>query len=62
MVTAFFASLAGFFVSATFLSVLYYSHYWYLTALIAATAKISKECLEIEKKTTNKNVETMMPD
>lgn len=63
MVTAFFASLAGFFVSATFLSVLYYSHYWYLTALIAATAKISKECLEIEKRTTNnQNVETIMPD
>jgi 4-hydroxybenzoate polyprenyltransferase len=62
MVTAFFASLAGFLVSATFLSVLYYSHYWYLTALIAATAKISRECLEIEKRATNQNVETLIPD
>jgi hypothetical protein len=36
--SAFLASLAGFFASGTFLSVLYYSHYWYLTGLIVATS------------------------
>ncbi len=35
---AFLASLAGYFCSATFLSVLYYAHYWYLAGMIAATA------------------------
>jgi len=35
------AALAGFFASASFLSVLYYPHYWYLTALIIATKNIS---------------------
>jgi hypothetical protein len=39
---AFIASLAGFFASATFISVLYYAHYWYMTALIVATVRISK--------------------
>lgn len=38
---AFIASLVGFFVSATFISVLYYPHYWYMTALIVATVRIS---------------------
>lgn len=37
---AFVASLAGYFASGTFLSVLYYPHYWYLTAMIVATKKI----------------------
>jgi putative inorganic carbon (hco3(-)) transporter len=32
---AFIASFIGFFSSATFLSVLYYQHYWYLSALLA---------------------------
>ena len=36
--SAFLASLAGFFASGTFLSVLYYSHYWYLTGFIVATS------------------------
>lgn len=36
------ASLAGFFASATFLSVLYYPHYWYMTAIIVATANIAR--------------------
>ena len=35
------ASLAGFFASATFISVLYYPHYWYLSGLIVAIANIS---------------------
>ena len=39
---AFMASLAGYFASASFLSVLYYAHYWYLTGLIVATSNISK--------------------
>lgn len=33
---AFLASFAGFFASATFLSVLYYAHYWYMTGFIVA--------------------------
>ncbi|MCW8855337.1 MAG: O-antigen ligase family protein [Gammaproteobacteria bacterium] len=37
---SFIAALAGFFASATFLSVLYYPHYWYLTAVIIATRMI----------------------
>lgn len=37
---SFIAALAGFFASATFLSVLYYPHYWYLTALIIATKMV----------------------
>jgi len=37
--TAFMASFAGFFVSATFLSVLYYSHFWFLTAFVIATCR-----------------------
>jgi putative inorganic carbon (hco3(-)) transporter len=36
---AFFGGLAGFFASATFLSVLFYPHYWVLTAMIVATEK-----------------------
>jgi len=40
MSLAFMASLAGYFASGTFLSVLYYPHYWYLTAMIVATRKI----------------------
>jgi hypothetical protein len=40
MSIAFVASLAGFFASASFISVLYYPHYWYLTAMIVATARI----------------------
>ena len=39
---AFIASLAGYFVSGSFISVLYYAHYWYLIGLIVATTKISK--------------------
>lgn len=37
------ASLVGFFASATFLSVLYYPHYWYMTALIVALANIANK-------------------
>lgn len=33
-------SLVGFLASGTFLSVLYYPHYWYLTAMIVATRKV----------------------
>ena len=39
---AFIASFAGYFASGTFLSVLYYPHYWYLTAILVATTKIAK--------------------
>ncbi|MCP4266705.1 MAG: hypothetical protein GY777_14235 [Candidatus Brocadiaceae bacterium] len=39
---AFLASLAGFFASASFISVLYYAHYWYMTALIVVVVRVSK--------------------
>jgi len=38
---AFLASLAGYFSSGTFLSVLYYPHYWYLTGIIVASVKVA---------------------
>jgi putative inorganic carbon (hco3(-)) transporter len=41
------ASLAGFFASATFISVLYYPHYWYMTAIIVATMNIAKKRSEV---------------
>jgi len=36
------ASLAGYFASGTFLSVLYYPHYWYLTGMLVATTNVAK--------------------
>jgi hypothetical protein len=36
------ASLVGYFVSGTFLSVLYYPYYWYITGLIVASVLIAK--------------------
>lgn len=39
---AFMASIAGYFSSGTFLSVLYYPHYWYLSGIIVAAAKVAK--------------------
>ncbi len=46
---AYLASFVGFFVSASFISVLYYPHYWYLTAILVAARKISMDikCLSI---------------
>jgi probable O-glycosylation ligase (exosortase A-associated) len=40
---AFMASLAGYFSSGAFLSVLYYPHYWYMTGIIVASAKIARQ-------------------
>jgi putative inorganic carbon (hco3(-)) transporter len=40
---AFIASLVSFFVSGTFLSVLYYAHYWYMTGFIVAAANIANQ-------------------
>ncbi len=37
---AFIASFAGYFASGTFLSVLYYPHYFYMTAIIVATKNL----------------------
>jgi hypothetical protein len=42
---AFLGSFVGFFVSGTFLSVLYYPHYWYLTGIIVAMRKVSQKLL-----------------
>ena len=38
---AFLASFAGYFASGTFLSVLYYPYYWYLTAILVAARKVA---------------------
>ena len=46
--SAFIASFAGYFSSGTFLSVLYYPHYWYLTGIIVAAAKIGKDLLKTD--------------
>lgn len=40
------ASFAGFFTSGTFLSVLYYPHYWYLTAVIIAMVNIANNKID----------------
>jgi putative inorganic carbon (hco3(-)) transporter len=40
---AFLASMVGFFASATFLSVLYYAHYWYMTGFIVASVNIANQ-------------------
>jgi O-antigen ligase len=39
--SAFLASFAGFFSSGTFLSVLYYPHYWYLTGFLVAASAVA---------------------
>jgi O-antigen ligase len=41
--SAFLAAFVGYFVSGSFLSVLYYPHYWYLTAIIVAAVGIARE-------------------
>jgi putative inorganic carbon (hco3(-)) transporter len=40
---AFTASIAGYFAAGTFLSVLFYPHYWFVTAMIVATEKSLSE-------------------
>ena len=40
MSISFIASMAGYFASGSFISVLYYPHYWYLTAVIVASIRI----------------------
>jgi O-antigen ligase len=45
------ASFVGYFLSGTFLSVLYYPHYWYLTGILIAMKQISVSCsAEIDQK------------
>ncbi len=44
---AFLASLAGYFASGTFLSVLYYAHYWYMTGIIVAANKVTKKYVDL---------------
>jgi hypothetical protein len=39
--SAFLASFVGFFASGTFLSVLYYPHYWYLSGFVVATYSVA---------------------
>jgi hypothetical protein len=40
------ASMAGFFAAGTFISVLYYPHYWYMTGLIVSTIRIADSIIE----------------
>lgn len=40
------ASFAGFFASASFLSVLYYPEFWYLTTIVIATKNLAKKNFE----------------
>jgi putative inorganic carbon (hco3(-)) transporter len=49
---AFLASLTGFFAAGCFISVLYYAHYWYLTAMIAAAARVSSRVAALDADTT----------
>ncbi len=46
---AFIAGFAGFFASGTFVSVLYYAHYWYLTAFIIVLEEIAFSMFENQK-------------
>ena len=46
---AFLASFVGFFSSGTFLSVLYYPHFWYYTGILVATVKIAGRIGVIQK-------------
>jgi O-antigen ligase len=49
--TAFIASFAGFFAAASFLSELYYPHYWFMSALlVAATRVLAKEQARVQGK------------
>ena len=40
---AFLVSLTGYYASGTFLSVLYYPHYWYLTSIVVAASRIAQK-------------------
>jgi hypothetical protein len=40
---AFIASITGYFISGTFISVLYYPHYWYITGIIVAATRIGNK-------------------
>jgi hypothetical protein len=44
---AFIASFAGFFSSASFLSVLYYPHYWYIIALVVVAKRIAVDKFDL---------------
>jgi len=43
LASAFTCSILGYFACGTFLSVLYYPYYWYLTGIIVATTRIGQE-------------------
>jgi putative inorganic carbon (hco3(-)) transporter len=47
---AFIASIGGFFAAGTFLSVLFYPHYWFVTAMIIATEKSLVEMRPTEQR------------
>ena len=46
---AFSTAIAGYVASGSFVSVLYYPHYWYLTAMIVAMRKIAFRAIELER-------------
>ena len=51
--TAFMASLAGHFASATFISVFYYPHFWYLSGIIVATVRVYHTLPDVNKISTS---------
>lgn len=46
LVPAYLASFAGYFASGTFLSVLYYPHFWYMSALVVPFVLLSKASVD----------------
>lgn len=48
LAAALFTAIAGYLASGSFISVLYYPHYWYLTAMIVATRKIASRSMARE--------------
>jgi len=46
--SSYLASMAGFFASGTFLSVLYYPHFWYVTGFIVATISLARVAARVE--------------
>jgi len=58
---AFMASLAGFFASATFLSVLFYVHYWYLSAMIVAAERTLASALPAPGEPVRSDPVTALP-
>lgn len=55
---AFSTAIAGYLASGSFVSVLYYPHYWYLTAMIVAMRKIALKAIALEPSKAGLNVKS----